>query len=267
MHNLDVFHGGGEQPQWEPTCSEKFIDADLEMIGNSYIFDNVISGSGCRELIEQFNHQEVYPVGIDGYSNTLENVGSFRAMGWAPTLAENISQMFSERFRRGKGIPNVWDSDGRNLYAENRQTLEPPFNDGEAMYTRLGSTPWMRFMRYQNGGMHVPHYDTSYHCPEESYRTLFSWVLYLNDVPEEQGGGFQFVDDGKIEHIKDRPSEDQADWHRMADPEEIISTIQPKQARLIVFPHWVCHQVQAFLSADNCKERYLIRGDLAYGIS
>lgn len=119
-------------------------------------------------------------------------------------------------------------------------------------------------MQYLSGGKHVPHFDNDFYCETESYRTLYSWVLYLNDVPAKQGGGFQFVDDGIRQPYSKRSKEMFADWTQMATSEQIIKTVQPKAGRLVVFPHWRCHQVQEFIASEECTFRAIIRGDLAY---
>lgn len=243
MFDTTIFTGTNK-PGWEPDCGGFLPPARIVLFGNhTYLFDDVLSGEDCGSLISQFNRQEAYPVGIDGYSDDIERVGSHRAMAWAVNLAAKMAPAF-------EAMPETLTT----------QDLPSPQPIPEHSFLRLGSTPWLRFMRYKSGGMHVPHYDAAFECPTENYITLFSWVLYLNDVAEEDGGSFSFVDDrGQPNEARDR-----TDWRRMAHPDEILRRVQPRQGRLLVFPHWLCHQVDAYTGPAH---RYIIRGDLAYGVT
>jgi hypothetical protein len=192
-------------------------------------------------------------VGVDGYADGGE-AGSYRAMAWAVELATAMTPLF-------EALPPVLQGRNGDLTAPSL-TLPAPFPE-DRTYRRLGATPWARFMRYERGGMHVPHYDAPFECAAEGYITLFSWVLYLNDVPVEHGGSLDFVDDGRRDHPRVRPKAAFGDWRRMALAEEITASIRPRRGRLLVFPHWLCHQVAAYTGDGR---RYIVRGDLAYGI-
>jgi hypothetical protein len=129
--------------------------------------------------------------------------------------------------------------------------------------TLAGITPYMRFMRYFSGGKHVPHYDALFLDTAGQYVTLMSWVIYLN-TPRGTGGDFQFVEDGQGALIPSK--RDRSDWKRMGKDEEVIASVSPREGRLLIFPHWLPHQVQLYQSetmeADG--RRIIIRGDVAY---
>lgn len=262
MHDVMKYYGDNK-PSWNPSprttrvynCSALQVPT-VGTIGG--VFDDVLSISQCQDLIEQFDLVEKYPVGVDGYCNDAEHAGSFRAMAWAEDFVEQMNSALRYVPQELRGSHGFIDYD--------RGILEAPFRE-RRVYRQLGSTPWMRFMRYSSGGMHVPHYDAPYHNEAERYITLFSWVLYLNDVPNDQGGAFQFVDNGFGDsHVRELYEKGAlGDWRRMAYRHEIINSIQPRAGRLLVFPHWLCHQVQAFTASDQVPYRTMIRGDLAYG--
>jgi hypothetical protein len=128
-------------------------------------------------------------------------------------------------------------------------------------YSLLGSTPFMRFMKYPDGGRHVPHYDAPYNSAKQRYTTLMSWVIYLN-TPIGTGGEFQFIDDRQW-HLSPW-NKNKSDWDRMAQKEEVLASIKPQAGKLLVFPHWLAHQVSLY-SNDTASWRYIIRGDVAYG--
>lgn len=259
MHYILNYHGTAQKPTWNPNCQGFEPGGELSLRTNTgvFVFDNVLGETECQSLIEQFDGQETYPVGIDGYSEgDPARVGSHRAMAWAPELAQTLAPAFEnvpEDFILWRGELVSFDS--------MKLSIPAPFT-ASRKHVRLGPTPWMRFMHYQGGGMHVPHYDASFHCDPEEYLTFFSWVLYLNTVPREHGGTFDFVDDGYRNHPLDRGQDAFADWTRMATDDEIILSVNPRRGRMLVFPHWLCHQVGRYTGTDH---RYIIRGDLAYG--
>lgn len=250
MYDVSKYYGDSK-PTWEPKLGAEERQTQSELGRGIQIFRNILSADQCNSLISQFEIVEKYPVGVDGYCNDPENAGSYRAMAWAPELAEMLTHKAFIYL-----LPEYFDEPLNDTRFKDESDQESRYE-----YQLLGSTPWLRFMRYENSGMHVPHYDASYHCPQELYRTLYSWVLYLNDVPEEQGGAFQFVDDTQSEHRHDF-----SDWTRMANPEEIMESIQPERGMILVFPHWLCHQVQRFTSTEQNRYRYLVRGDVAYAM-
>jgi hypothetical protein len=243
MYNVFEYYGD-DKPTWKPVLPNPIRKTKLQ--NGSYIIDNVLTRQQCLDLCSQFEAQVKYPVGIDGYSNSDENAGSYRAMGWSCDLAIRIGHILSAR------LPGYHN---RAFVADTRITDQPNTD-----YTNPRSTPWVRFMKYTKGGMHVPHYDTSFYQPKEQYRTLYSWVLYLTTTSECEGE-FQFVDD-----TRNPPGEYYSDWTRMATEDEILDCVQPVQGRLLVFPHWLCHQVAEFNPTHDHPTRVMVRGDVSYNM-
>lgn len=246
MHDVNKYYGDNK-PAWEPytfECPGEWYDPHDIMI-NGYpvhIIDNAMPYALCDSLIEQFEQQQAYPVGVDGFCNAESNVGSYRAMGWSPEVARVITSTI-----RNNGAINRFRPNGK---------MQTPLNITED-YWMEGSTPWLRFMKYKSGGMHTPHHDAPYVNDIEQYATLCSWVLYLN-TPMGNGGEFQFVND--VRNEGKHPSDwDRSDWTEMSD--DVIHSVPPRAGRLLVFPHWLCHQVQEYIGEGY---RYIIRGDLAY---
>lgn len=257
MTDINKYYGNNK-PQWTPDLDWYFNQ--LYLLGDRpevnkiitgqydypiYIIDNAIYSDICKDLVKQIDKQKLYPVGVDGYCDPSNNIGSYRTMGWC----EDLAWLISATLRESLDLQSHRIRSTRFAF---------PFKDVKDSYWLEGSTPYMRFMKYKNGGMHVPHHDAPYHNEEENYITLFSWVLYLN-TPEGKGGEFQFVKD-KRNAFKHPVQWDTSDWKNMSD--DITISIQPKQARLLVFPHWLCHQVNQYIGDDA---RYIVRGDVAYG--
>ena len=257
MHDISLFLSAGAlPPAWSPQLAERAFDRPVpaEIMPGVFLFDHVLPETACHSLICQMDEQTHYPVGISGYGNPddLCAVGSMRAMGWSLDLALGINQPLAQ-------LPHLIRNRGGVLQWGTRAIDSPLGREGGLDYAFLGSTPWLRFMKYADGGMHVPHYDASFHQPQQRYRTLFSWVLYLTDTDPGQGGRLRFVDD------RDRLPKSLADWVDMAHDEQILKAVSPRAGQLLVFPHWICHEVECFRGNGANPHRYIIRGDVAYG--
>lgn len=247
MHNIYTFHGENK-PIWTPNPNIK-INKDF-YIKNRYLdfnipylimnYQKLIHPDTCNALIDDFETQTHYNVGVNGFSNDDE-IGSVRAMAWSPELAIKLNEIFAFI------IPKTLSDENHSF----------PFESRGKTYTYLGSTPWLRFMKYVNGGMHTPHYDCPFVNDDEKYLTLYSWVMFLN-TPNGVGGNFQFIDDEQ--QYKSSPMLwDMKDHLFMSD--KVLHNIQPEEGSILIFPHWLCHQVEKFIG----DKRYIIRGDIAYG--
>jgi hypothetical protein len=93
MHNLNTFKiNGCLKPEWNPTMIQDLtgrsdmtiqkIEYDFYSKYPVYIIDNFFDRRTCADLIKQFDAQEQYVVGVDGYGDPEANIGSYRAMGW-----------------------------------------------------------------------------------------------------------------------------------------------------------------------------------------
>jgi hypothetical protein len=262
MHDVNLYTGSNPKPEWNPNIDyvkKTFMFDTRHVISHFseypvYTLDNAFPEDICNHLIAEFEKQDHYAVGVDGYANAAEHTGSYRAMAWSESVANQVSErlhkIIDENSFDGGLDGLVHLSDLSILYTPFRPVLE-------AEYDMIGSTPWLRFMKYGQGGKHTPHYDAPFHNEDERYITLYSWVLYLN-TPEGEGGNFQFVADGQEDvHPLDQNLND---WDHMS--ETSVLDIKPERGKLLVFPHWLCHQVQEYLGNDH---RYIIRGDVAFG--
>lgn len=263
MHDINKYYGDNK-PDWNPNIDydeKNFIDENKDIIKHYsdypiYTMRNVFPQNICDQLITEFESQKQYAVGVNGHVDANEQAGSYRTMAWSESIANKITETLDML------IEEKWFIGGLDglIHMPDLSIMYTPFIPEYGFdYDLLGSTPWLRFMRYGKGGKHTPHYDAPFHNKEEKYITLFSWVLYLN-TPEGEGGSFQFVDDAQqeVHPLKQHLG----DWDEMS--ESSILEIKPEVGKLLVFPHWLCHQVQEYTGEGY---RYIIRGDVAYGES
>lgn len=108
---------------------------------------------------------------------------------------------------------------------------------------------YFRFMKYENGGQHYPHYDTDFVIDKNTI-TKYSLVMYFNDCK-----------DGELVFCKDfRENHQNSDWNRQVKEEEILLKIKPTAGMIVLFPHTLCHAVLPFTG----EERNIVRGDLEF---
>ena len=134
-------------------------------------------------------------------------------------------------------------------------TSDTEWND--KYYNKVSS--YFRFMKYENGGQHFPHYDSNYKIPNTDKETTHSLVMYLDDCED---GELVFCHDNRGDLKERLASNDifQLDWNKQVTEEEIYFKFKPKAGSIIIFPHELCHSVLPFTG----EERRIIRGDLIF---
>jgi hypothetical protein len=199
---------------------EETGEAALEGVMNAFHF------------YEEAGH--LYPVSVTGLKTIIDQVpGSMRFCAWDGTFADSLTAIIN-----AAEVPELVQMDGELWQFEE-------------------VSKYFRFMRYEKGGEHFPHYDSDFEVfqypgtlgAKTLYATKYSLVMYFNDC---ETGEIAFIEhDGK----------DKSDWARQATDYEIFLKIKPKAGKLVLFPHDVCHTVLPYTDDD---ERYIVRGDLIF---
>lgn len=208
--------------------------------------DSHISSDVINRMRETFNEYEqaghLYPVSVTGLK-TGENdpVGSHRFCNMDRVLADAVTRAVNQL---GIAQFNVVERDSF-------------INIGECTGTSWDTldrcSDYFRFMHYDSGGEHFPHYDSDFIFPNDSDRyTGYTVVIYFTDC---ETGEFAFVNDTRVNHGF-------TDWDRQATDDEITLRIKPKEGRILLFPHNLCHTVLPF--TDVANDRIIARGDLIF---
>ena len=112
------------------------------------------------------------------------------------------------------------------------------------------------FVRYPSGGAFAPHSDgRAVH--DFNLRSLYSIVLYLNDLPAGCGGGTSFYVPDAIQKLV--PAEKTGRW--TADPSLVLSTVEPKAGRMLVFQQTQIHEGVPPVAPHM---KYIIRSDIMF---
>lgn len=97
----------------------------------------------------------------------------------------------------------------------------------------------LRFIEYDEAGGYISaHVDGERGCPRTGRRTNVSFLLYLSDVPEDEGGETDFLE-------------------RVTDENSVVFSVRPTRGAVVVFPHDQPH-------VGRCVGEYpkiVLRGD------
>ena len=227
-------------PQW----------SKILMNDEAYLMENVLEPVNCKKLVKLFEDSHIEaPVGIQGKMNTSnpDEVGSKRATAWSEYLADQLWKRMRYLMPQNKVCTDFTSTD---WWQGDRE---------RCLWRPCGISPLLRFMRYQNGGQHFAHYDAGFIYPDDNYRTLMSFVLYLSDAEPSDGGSTRFIMDGK----KTQPvwERNHDDWDRPVNPSEVITEVHPKQGNILFFDHRLCHDVEPYHGENP---RIIVRGDIIF---
>jgi len=216
-----------------------------------FIFNCALSHRECDIIISKFMQSPNFEeVSIQGRKDVPDDrIGSIRTTAWCPQFA---LELWHKRIKYG--MPNSIH------YNEHSPTDWWQGNKYRNVWSPIGVSPMMRFMKYEKGGQHYAHYDAGFIYPDDNYRTLLSMVIYL--TTNENGGATRFIKDGQ-DNIKEW-DRDHNDWTREAKPEEVFFESKPIQGNILVFPHRMCHDVEQYLGNEP---RMIIRGDILFKTS
>lgn len=182
-------------------------------------------------------------VSITGIKENMnDGQGSSRYSTNSPKLSEYLT--------------DILNSFNLNIIADFHEDFNSVSN--KCKYSKVSD--YFRFMKYENGGQHYPHYDSDF-IIDKNTTTKYSLVMYFNDCED---GELTFCKDDrplKTETYFDSFSHtDTSDWDRQVKEEKILLRIKPKAGMIVLFPHTLCHAVLPFTG----RERNIVRGDLEF---
>lgn len=235
---------------WEPPYSISLSnDSDIEtkeiINCSAFLLENVFSKDDCLKLIQFMKSADLeVPVTVQGRKDIPDDrIGSVRVTAWCEDLANQIW------VKIGNFIPirSMNDNTSTDWWQEGKHKNWKP----------TGVSPLLRFMRYEKAGLHYAHYDAGFIYPDGIHRTLMSMVIYLTS--NNYGGSTRLINDGQENLPVWERNHD--DWTRPVDTKEVIASISPKQGRVFIFDHRICHDVEEHKGDES---RIIIRGDIIF---
>ncbi|MFJ3840727.1 2OG-Fe(II) oxygenase [Streptomyces sp. NPDC090054] len=207
--------------------------------GRAKVIRNFLTPVEVKLLEAELANQHFVPTGRDGilanYSQG-DPVGSLRATTDSEALAAEFYLRLQSCLSLEVSPDDPTDSEGRSWRA-------------------VSVNPRMRFMKYERGGLLVPHYDSPYLAPDGT-RTLLSVVVYLSY--EAEGGETRFIRDRQ----GDLPfaQRDFSDWSRVASPDEVVAAHHPEPGDALLFWHRTLHDSAPILEGAKT----ILRTDVLY---
>lgn len=215
----------------------------------AFVLENLLSSSESEAIVSALSLQNWVSVGQNGklkdFDANRNPPGSLRASSFCEELADILWERISPLMPTVRVIDGLASSTSYGPAAS-------------SVWRAVGVNPLMRFIRYQQGGLLVPHYDAPYEYSADR-QTLMSVVVYLTNAEPGDGGATRFlIDSGR--HIASA-QRDFADWTRPAFPSEVLCSVSPQSGAALVFDHRILHD-----SALLCgrKDKIIIRTDIIF---
>ena len=206
---------------------------------NIQIDEDTKSAMGERinlDFAEYEKDDAVYNVSVTGLP-TDSGIGSKRFCTMNATLASWITETI-----KGRCAIDIFKDEYNSLWEF------------------VQASQYFRFMKYENGGEHFPHYDSDYKHVDNTHVSKYSVVMYFTDC---ETGDIAFCFDDR-ENNSDSVWD--SDWDRQANEDEIYLSIKPKAMKILMFPHTLCHTVLKYTQNENTESfgRIICRGDLYF---
>lgn len=192
--------------------------------------------------LEKANWQPVSITGMSGNWNPGDEIGSYRASNYTPEYAEVLWNRIKHAFPTVRVFNEADNTD----------------YDGHELWEPIGVSPLLRFIKYEEGGWLVVHYDAPY-VQDEDIRTLQSFVIYLEQSPTITGGATRYLEDPQAGvPIVQRKLEDQK---RAASEEEVRLRFAPANGTGVIFDHRLLHDAELVQGEGH---KIIIRTDIMY---
>ncbi len=257
--DFNLLPGGWEAPEeLVPNMDNSLIEftkaRDLRTVskedGKALIIEKALNVFEIHKLIGLMNFSPNFEqVSVQGRKDIPSyEVGSNRTSIWSLKLAQELWPKIKLH------LPSVrWF----NNYSETDWISKQDRNNITTFWKPVGLTPLFRFMKYNEGGKHFAHYDSSFIYKDPKFRTLQSIVIYL--TTHKDSGATRFIEDRQTnKQLFDR---NYSDWIREVEPREVKLGVYPEEGNILVFDHQMCHDVQEYKGKEP---RVIVRADILY---
>lgn len=214
----------------------------LNRLGHTALtMDNLVPADIRSVLLEGLRSNAWQAVGLDGYANKpYEQIGNFRLSNYNEGFANALWQRLQPL------LPSTRACD----------PWSPTDHDNHRLWKPIGVNPLMRFIRYEEGGQLVAHYDGTY-AKTDDQRTLMSLVIYLTS---NETGATRFINDPQAGKRMDEM--DFSDWDRAGAADEIIFANPPRAGSALLFDHRLLHDGEPIGEGEG--EKIIIRTDIIF---
>lgn len=231
-------------PTWMAGLDAKSVSRQpVPVSSHAASLQGLLGADEVGVLTDVLNSRAWVPVGVDGIKSHYtpgDRIGSWRASCFEPAFVEAL-------YTRMKGVmPDVWTFDGTT-------TENAPYD----AWRFVGINPLCRFIKYEQGGALVPHYDWAFQAEGSPRKTLVSLVVYL--TAPQTSGRTRFIKDEKAGvPVAQR---DLADWTRFPRSDEVVYAHQAMAGNALCFEHSLLHDSEDHHQDDP---KIIMRTDLVF---
>lgn len=226
------------------TSNTTFTPRD-DIDSSAFIADNAITREETQYVLDFLDDVDWQPVSITGMQGNYEPgdpIGSWRASSFQEEYAKVLFDRLLVHLPKVKHCDDATNTDW----------------DGHDEWEAIGVNPLLRFIKYTDGGMLIPHYDAPYIASDDE-RTLASVVIYLDNDASMTGGAVQFLKDEQAYLPVDK--RDLSDQGKMSAEDDVLISLHPLAGSALVFDHRILHESQL---VKGIGQKTIIRTDIMY---
>lgn len=210
--------------------------------GSLQYFNQILTKQECTELVALINTHKLVPTGKDGYTNSYQTgreASSWRLSVFNQSLADILWWRIKEF------IPAI-----RIMQPHDKTDFYP-----HEVWTPVGLSPLIRFIKYLEGGELIPHYDAPF-AYSDTQKTLMSVVIYL--TTNKSGATRIIIDPQDRKPFAQRSFQD---WLRPASNQEVEQSFLPQEGSGIIFDHRTLHDAEAVAPGEV---KIILRTDIVF---
>ncbi len=197
----------------------------------------------CRSLLDESDRWEW--VKADNHGRRADKdveVGSYRATAFDETFACYLWERLSDHLPRFRTMSE----------------LTPTDHNGYPVWRPVGINPMLRFIRYDNGGYLLPHYDSGFDFKDGQRCTLMSVVITLTESSGAGGRTRFLVDRQRNIPVDER---DFNDWNCQPKTSDVLFEVAASVGDALVFDHRLLHDAPQWQGAGS---RIILRTDVIF---
>lgn len=228
-------------PRNAPPPNSQAVRRNLHhTLEHAFVVENILSPEECNDLIQQ-----IETIGLTKWT-TDEARLHFRDCDTIEIEHRDLAQLIWSRMQ----CAMLAEEKDCTITSEDYRHQR----DLEGRWLATGTVKDILFSRYSEGGHFAIHTD-GFNIEAFDKRSLFSVVLYLNDLHEGQGGETVFYSKGDMQR-------DANTGIVIGDASRIIASERPKAGAATVFYHNIFHQSQPIVGCG--VKKYIIRSDVMF---
>lgn len=212
---------------------------------SAFLVQGLLTPGECQALCADLARRTWVPVGQNGlrkgFDPRRDVTGSLRATSFAPRVAALLWERLAGRVPMLRTMADDTPTDW----------------EGSRVWRPVGVNPLLRFIKYERGGLLVPHHDAPYEAPDGT-RTLMSVLVYLT---EASGGATRLL----IDPQRNRPlaERDHADWPspEPSDSPRVLFGALPRAGSALILDHRVLHDADVL---EGEQPKLVLRTDILF---